>query len=239
MPTVRLHVGEVDGERLPAVCICCGTPVAVYRDHEFWTLPRPVPFVLAMFLLLVFGAMLFESLGDHDLCCVFFLPLVAICFFLMNMVRWLWPYRVTVTTPLCGEHQYYWRVRKGWRWLGMSACMIVAFSGAIWSRLLLGGDDARIAYFICAAAALLGAMTVSLVVRNWGIHSLEQTPSDITLTSVSRDFVRAVDAWREARAERLASHSGHRTTAAEEPSAKRDSTGFRPPSNIAEQDRPA
>jgi hypothetical protein len=98
----------------------------------------------------------------------------------------------------------------------------------------------KIVHFGCAAAGLLSSFAVDFVIGRSGIHSLEQTPAEITLTGVSRDFVHAVDAWREARAERLASHSGRRTTSAEELSATRDSRDYRPAPNIAQRgDLPA
>jgi hypothetical protein len=219
MATVRLHVSEIDGERLPDVCMHCGARPVTYREQEFWTAPRPTPSTVALILLFGYGMLvpiLFKAkLDDYDACYAFFLALsgVVVVAVLSNLVAFIWPNRMLLSMPLCIRHRRSWAVRT-WGRRGVLWMTLLVVGGIGWRAIHIESEWVRLVVVGCLAIGIGGAIVLAdvviLLVYRHGIHTLELTRSEITLTGVSPVFVLAVDEYREERVARLESNTGRR-----------------------------
>src|SRR5262245_42049975 len=101
MPRIRLRLLEVRPGALPPVCLVCGRPAALYDVKTFSWHPGSSVFVSLLIL------------------CICFPVALALYIVSRSQTR-----RMTVHTPLCERHRYYW----GWRhfWVIVPLLVLVA-----------------------------------------------------------------------------------------------------------------
>jgi hypothetical protein len=208
MTTVRLEAVEVDGERLPRVCMWCGAPADGYFVKEF----RGIPFgAIVCFLTLAvivgswIGAMEGSELDFYRnsfMAPCWLVPTVL--FFggggwLLYLLSVQSPgSRMTISAPLCAEHCSHWRVRRWWFVVGSFGLMQCALGGIYVARLVVPQFTRMELVPIFSTAALLGIVVLRHGVRHSGIHARKMTGAEIILGNVHPLFLVALAEKRDA-----------------------------------------
>jgi hypothetical protein len=171
MATLEMGRRPLEDEDVPDLCMQCGAPAEVHREKTFSWYP---PWV---FVLLLAGL----------------LPFIIVALVLTKKKR--------VPVPLCRAHRNHW----AWR----NAVILLSFLGLV--GLVIGvsvllnvaaGPNGFDQYggLVCAGSVvgLVVWLVVVAVLQQTAIRPTEITDSSITLTGVSKEFVRAYEENRGA-----------------------------------------
>src|SRR5262249_7818662 len=107
--------------------------------------------------------------------------------------------RLIVSTPLCRRHRHYLRIRRIGLWGSLVLVLLLDVAAIVLTHRLLPEREHTGTYRWIGVATLVSIYILAEVVRRTGIHSLEITRADITLTRVAPGFVQAVDVRTEER----------------------------------------
>ncbi len=171
MATLLMGRRPAEDEDVPDLCMQCGAPAAVYRERTFSWYPSWV------YLLLLAGL----------------LPFIIVALVLTKKKR--------LSVPLCHAHRNHW----AWR----NAVMLLSFLGlgglAVGAAVLVNvaaGPNGFDQYsgFVCGGfvVGLIVWLIVVAVLQQTAIRPTEITDHSITLTGVSKEFVRAYEENRGA-----------------------------------------
>jgi len=165
MPRIRLRLSEVRPGALPPVCLVCGRTAALYAPKTFSWHPGSSALVSLLVLCLCWP--------------------VAVALFIISRSQ---TRRMTVHTPLCERHRYYW----GWRhfWMIIPLLVLVA-AVAVLATLTLSEMIPPGMYYalFLSTLALLGLWAVTATYLNKsGVRANEITDDEIILNSVSSEF---------------------------------------------------
>ena len=179
MARVVLTRYEVDGNRLPAVCIRCGRPSDLTLERRFSWHPPWID------TLIVLGLILFT-------------PLVIVGIVLAATQT----KRMYVEVPLCTRHRNHWRWRAWFVYGGLVAVILLA-AGTI-AFLVVASDrpNADLQYFAawtCGGAGVVGVvwLIAAALIEKGTIRASEITDETIALSRVSPDFKSAAQAERD------------------------------------------
>jgi len=182
MAIILLYRDEIADGRLPPVCMCCGAPAVLAKDHTFTCHPRWVDF----FLLGLLAAWICGIAA-------FLFILVWVIVALATTVR------LRVAVPLCHEHRNHWTWRLGYVYAGTGFFAIVGLTALAYVIIQGQKDNVEVKDligFLCVLPAAIGlAWLVSALVVQYGtIKAIEIKDSRITLSRVSPAFRAAMEA---------------------------------------------
>jgi hypothetical protein len=167
MATLRLGERPWDEEELPDVCMKCGAPADVHKNHLFRWHPGWV-FVLILVHILVY-------------------VIVALALTKKRRVR----------VPLCHAHRHHWVWRQVVLFAGFAVLVLLGFGAMIaFSDSGPGrrGSDA-LGGLLCGGTVvgLIVWLILVAVLQSTAIRPGEITDRSITLLGVSKEFVRAYE----------------------------------------------
>jgi hypothetical protein len=181
MAKVRLGRNEIEEERLPMACMCCGAKAESTVTRKFSWYP---PWIV---ILLFFG-----------LC-----PFVIVALILTK--------RMTVGVPLCHLHKNHWSWRNwlsvltflGLVGLGGGATFLSA-------QMQAPGGQNYIGAIACGGVVVLGVawFVMVAIVQLTAIGATEITDRSITLKGVSESFVNTLQEFRESTEEEEVEKAG-------------------------------
>ncbi len=165
MATLRLGERPWDEEELPDVCMKCGAPAEVHKNHLFRWHPGWV-FVLILVHILVYA-------------------IVALALTKKRRVR----------VPLCRAHRHHWLWRQVIIFAGFALVVVLGFGAMIAltdSAPGRRGSDA-LGGLMCGGTVvgLIAWLVLVAVLQSTALRPREITDRDITLVGVSPAFVRA------------------------------------------------
>lgn len=167
MAKVKLWAGEVDRDLLPPVCAVCGDHADTTKSVRFNWTPSWV------IVFIFFGL----------------LPLLILH---MIMRR-----SMTVRMPVCFDHQGHWFRRKTAPGLALLGTLVGGIVFGIMTANLLPNSDAAGIVFGLTAVTFLIVVVVAGVLQRGCIRPAEITERTITLLSVSKVFVNALEDERD------------------------------------------
>lgn len=173
MASVCLDREEVEEEDLPAVCMCCGAPATQHVRKVFSWYP---PWVLVLLLAGV-------------------IPFAIVASVLSKRMR--------IAAPLCGAHKGHWFRRALLVWLSLLALIVLSIGLIVLvsmaNRQLGHGGD--LSGWVCLGIVVLlvGWIVLVAVQQYTAIRPTEITDLRMTLTSVSPEFVQALQEHRRQR----------------------------------------
>ena len=182
MAIILLYRDEIAEGRLPPVCMRCGAPAVLAKDHTFTCHPRWVDF----FLLGILAAWICGIAA-------FVFILVWVIVALATTVR------LRVAVPLCQKHKNHWTWRLGYVYAGTGCFAIVGLTALAYVIIQGQKDNVEVKDligFLCVLPAAIGlAWQMSALVVQYGtIKAIEIKDSRITLSRVSPGFRAAMEA---------------------------------------------
>jgi hypothetical protein len=178
MARVRLGRYQVEGERLPAVCMRCGRTADLTRDRTFSWHPPWIDWLIILGL-------------------ITFWPILLVGLILAAVQT----KRMHVAVPLCQSHRNHWLWRAWFIYGGLA--VVVALGGGALAFLLAvpPGDQETltVAGWTCAGTGLVGLvwLLAAAFVQKGAISPAEITDRDISLSRVSPAFKDAVERERD------------------------------------------
>jgi hypothetical protein len=165
MATLRLGERPWDEEELPDVCMKCGAPAEVYKDHQFRWHPGWVFFLILVHLLVY-----------------------AVVAFALTKKR-------RVRVPLCHAHRHHWVARQVVLFVGFAFFLFLGIGAIIAMTDSSPGrrDSEALSGLLCVGSlvVLLVWLVLVSVLQSTAIRPSEITDRSITLVGVSTAFVRA------------------------------------------------
>lgn len=170
MSTVRLHRGEAEGGKLPAVCMRCGEPAHAWKAKKFSWCPSWV-------IVLLFAGV----------------PVYVIVALLLTK-------RMKVRVPLCEAHQGHWFKRDIFNlcYLVFIVGLVVGTIMIPSSLGVSKATQDTLFGWACLSTvlALVVWIVIYAVVDSQMIGPKEITDRGITLKGVAPAFVTALEGWR-------------------------------------------
>jgi hypothetical protein len=165
MATLRLGERPWDEEELPDVCMKCGAPAEVHKDHLFRWHPGWVFFLILVHILVY--------------------AVVALALTKKRRVR----------VPLCHAHRHHWVVRQVAIFVGFAFFLFLGIGAIIAMTDSSPGrrGSEALGGLLCVGSlvVLLVWLVLVSVLQSTAIRPREITDRDITLVGVSTAFVRA------------------------------------------------
>ena len=181
MAIILLYRDEIAEGRLPPICMRCGAPAVLTRNHSFSCHPKWVDF----FLLGILAAWL---------CSAAFLFI-----FVWVIVALATTVRMRVSVPFCHKHRNHWRWRLGYVYTGTAFFALIGLTTLAYVIFQGQKQDVEVKDligFLCVlpAGVGLGWLMSALLVQYGTIKAIEITDSRITLSRVSPAFRAALEA---------------------------------------------
>lgn len=166
MATLRLGERPWDEEELPDVCMKCGAPAEVHKDHLFRWHPGWV-FVLILVHILVYA-------------------IVALALTKKRRVR----------VPLCRAHRHHWLWRQVVIFAGFALFVLLGVGAIVaMTDSAPGRNNDAFTGLLCGGSLviLLAWLVVVAVLQSTTIRPREITDRSITLVGVSKEFVHSYE----------------------------------------------
>jgi hypothetical protein len=171
MPDVRLRRYEAEDGELPRICLRCGASASVTRSKNFSWYP---PWVIVLILAGV-------------------VPFAIVAMVLTKRMR--------LQAPLCPQHKGHWFNRNLFIVLGALALVILGVASIVLMASLdkQPGPRNNLAGFLCLGVGALGLvwLIAVVIVQATAIRPREITDREMTLMGVAREFVDALDEYRQ------------------------------------------
>lgn len=163
---VTLKIMDVELDRLPDVCIVCGTDTKRRMGREFSHTPDSASWII------VLGMILFFPIG------------IAAAIYFTRKVR--------VTLPVCRKHRYHWAKLSWWGGLGWILIPVGVFSGLNNAGYMNSSQSDSWQILLAWILAGIAAFVIPIVYLASTRVSVEQiTDHTITLQRTAVRFVRA------------------------------------------------
>ena len=179
MAVIYLYRDEVSDGLLQPICLRCGAPAVLTRNHTFACHPRWVDLILLGLLAAIFVGLF-----------AFLVLLVWVIVALATTSRMRFP------VPFCEAHKNHLAWRRGYVYAGTAFFALVG-TAALALVVIVGRKEcvADLIGFLCALPAGIGLawLMSALIIQNGSITATEITPHGIRLCRVSRAFVDAVE----------------------------------------------
>jgi hypothetical protein len=172
MPRVRLTRYQVEGNRLPQLCMRCGAPATLTLEKTFSWHPQWIDTITIVGL-------------------IFFWPALIVGLILAGTMT----KRMSVPVPLCDAHRNHWRWRAWFIYGGLAVAVLLGI-GAFAFLLSVPPSDPdtqAVAGWTCGGTALAGFiwLIAAAFVQRGAIYASEITDDEISLNRVCPAFKEA------------------------------------------------